>query len=185
MNHYFSILTFLLFPLLHVSAAAGGESDAPTRCAALLPPEAKSKVEHVFPGWQVVELSLLSPDEQEMWRSRRGSQCAGVAIGEFRGPGEKSYAVVIVRTTEGLKEGKLLVLEKGEGGYEIELLREERDLSRFPVVHTGPPVKYREFYDRQKTIIPEHEVIVFELMESTATVYYYKAGEYLQLLISD
>lgn len=177
------LFTVALLCMQTLSAAASG-NDGPTQpvsCAALLPAGAKTKLEAAYKGWSVLEHNQLYPHQQELW----GPRCPGVAIGQFKGPGVTGYAVVIVRQIKDVKQAKLLLLEKHASDFAIQTLREQNEIPSYPVVHKEPPGVYREFYDRESTIKVTNDVFVYEHLEATATLFYYKDGRYRELLISD
>lgn len=176
------VAAFLFCVVLQLGCALGnGGQEELTTCAALLPVDAKAELATAYEDWVILEHDHLYPHQQEIW----GPACPGLAAGEFDGSGEETYAVLIVRQVAQTKQAKLLLLEKTNATYTIRVLREEEEVPSYPVVHREPPGIYRYFYDRQNTIDALHDVFVYEHLEATATVFYYKDGEYQQLLISD
>lgn len=176
------LFTAGLFCTQLLSAAPGsGGAEKVMSCAALLPHEASAKLESAYKGWNVLEYDQLYPHQQEIW----GARCPGVAVGQFKGPGEIGYAVVIVNQTKDAKQAKLLLVEKQKTGYTIQLLREQSEVPSYPVVHKEPPGVYREFYDRESTVRVANDAFVYEHLEATAMLFYYKDEKYQELLISD
>lgn len=178
-------LLIVVASIATVAAACASQASRPPACAELLPVTAKNRLARTFPGWAVLELAQLRQDERELFLEKSDSGCPGVAVGEFRRSGETAYAVVIVRTVRELREARLVLLYLQDGGYRIELLREQADFASYPVVHKGSPGSYSAFYDKERRIEAKHETIVFEILEATATVFYWEAGEFRDLLISD
>ena len=181
MKRYLLTTVLLCSQLLSATASGNSVSAKATACVALLPAEAKAKLEAAYSGWNVLEHDQLYPHQHEIW----GARCPGVAVGQFRGTGEVGYAVVIVRQTKDIKQAKLLLIEKQKTSYAIQLLREQNEVPSYPVVHKEPPGVYREFYDRESTTKVTNDVFVYEHLEATATLFYYKDGKYQELLISD
>jgi hypothetical protein len=181
MKRHLLTAALLYAQLLSAAALGNGNAAKSASCAALLPPEAKVKLESAHKGWSVLEYDQLYPHQQEIWSAR----CPGVAVGQFRGPGTIGYAVVVVRQAGDVKQAKLVLLEKQKTSYAIQLLREQGEVPSYPVVHKEPPGVYREFYDRESTVKVVNDVFVYEHLEATATLFYYKDGKYQELLISD
>jgi len=176
----FAVALFcLVLPSAHV---AGSDATAkPDRCAVLLPTEAKLKLEATYKGWTILEYDQLLAHQLELW----GRRCPGVAVGQFRQPQGNDYAVVIVRQINGTKQAKLVLVRQSKSGYAIQVLREEKKVPSYPVVHKEPPGEYRYIYDRKITIKAVRDVFVYEHLEATATLFYYKDGNLRKLLISD
>lgn len=181
MKRYLLAAGLLCLQLLTAVATANDGPPKAPFCESLLPPEVKAKVEAAYTGWRVLEHNQLYPHQQEIW----GARCPGVAIGEFRGPGKVGYGVVIVRQVKEIKQAKLLLLEKLQTNYTMQQLREQNEVPSYPVIHKEPPGIYREFYDRQNTVKVLSDVLVYEHLEATATLFYFKDGKYQELLISD
>ena len=101
------------------------------------------------------------------------------------GTSEITHAVVVVRQIGPTKQAKLLLAEKRGSGFAIQVLREEGEVPSYPVVHQESPGVFHEFYDRENSVTVTNEVFVYEHLEATATLFYYKGGELRELLISD
>jgi hypothetical protein len=118
MGRFLMAMLFVSHPLLVV--ATSGASAGPATCAALLPMDVRSRLESTYRDWQVLEGGHLDLRQQAVW----GSRCPGVAVGDFKGTGEITHAVVVVRQLGPTKQAKLLLAEKRGSGFAIQVLRE-------------------------------------------------------------
>lgn len=150
-------------------------------CEVVLPDQIREQLKREYQGWTILNRDNLNAHQLEIW----GNRCPGVASANFKGRDILSYAAVMIRGQMGRNEAIMLLIQDKGSGYDIQKLREEKDIPSYPVVHSEPPGKYREFYDRQSTIQAEFEVFVYEYLEATATLFYYKGGQVRHILISD
>lgn len=180
-------LAFCITLLSVYLSLSGGEHLAfaelpqPVTCEVVLPDQIREQLKREYHGWTILDRDNLNAHQLEIWRSR----CPGVASANFKGRGMRSYAVVMFRKQMGSNEAIMLLIQAKGSGYDIQKLREEKDIPSYPVIHSEPPGIYREFYDRQSTIQAEFEVFVYEYLEATATLFYYKGGQVRHILISD
>ena len=179
---YLTVSVSLFISVFQLCCALGqSDPEETSRCADRLPIEAKRLLEMSYGDWSILEFDHLYPHQQELL----DTTCPGVESGRFDGSDEYSYAVVVVRQIEQIKQAKLLLLERAEESYVIRVLREEDKVFIYPIVHRGPPGTYQYFYDPEIKVDTRYEVIVYEKLEATATVFYYQDDTYKQLLISD
>lgn len=158
-----------------------GEITGRVSCEVAFPNKVRTELENQFPGWEILEWHHLTTHQREVWKTG----CPGIAIGNFTKQGARGYAVVLIREQARDKAAILVLVESNGSSYDMRTIREEKSPSSYPVVHTEPPGTYREFYDRQVTINTQLDGFVYEHLEATATLFYYKDGQLKELLISD
>jgi hypothetical protein len=178
---YFIIFVQVCLNISVIHDLAFGKVENSGACEAILPDQVRVKLKVEYPGWKILERHNLNTHQLEIWKTN----CPGVASGNFKGHGVHNYAVVVIREHMANREARMLLILKNDSGYEIRKLREEKLIPSYPVVHSEPPGVYREFYDRQTTIHIQSDVFIYEHLEVTATLFYYRDGQIRDILISD
>ena len=186
---YFDIVIFIITLLwlfmtqLNVYAHQTGKQQS---CAELLPKEVKEIIEKKYKNWRILEKKDLVSDDQVLWDKYRRGECPGVIAGNFDNSGNTGYAVLIISQAKTMKRTQLLILTmRGSRNYDSQVLYVENNVSNFPAIHKEPPGQYTDFYEEKKTIEAKTDVIIYEHIESSALVFYYKNGKFRRLLVSD
>ncbi len=131
-----------------------------------------------YPAWHIVNMSDLSPEDQDLWRRYQGAACPGQAQADLKGDGHVSYGLVLL-SKEGLRA---VILLDDNGKYKPQILYSDK--GDVEVVHTAAPGPAYEFETKRRVNIP-HQSFVFEHLESSATHYYWRNGKVESVTISD
>lgn len=156
-------------------------------CEAALPPAIRELLGEKHKGWKVLEIPDLISDDQILWEATAGEQaCPGVAGGDFKGNGQNSYAVALIRASKPSPRvsEKLVFVEKKDNTYLISELFSADDVP-ISVVERGPPGEYRDFYDETKRVKVATDTILRTRLEARTVAYYFNGKTFAKILVSD
>jgi hypothetical protein len=180
MKHF--IITILAL-ILQCSVAFGQSVNS---CLNLLPKDAKALIDDKYINWRILSKQDLLSDDQILWDKKHENECPGIAIGKYRNDKVADYAVLIIPKKGETKKANLLMLAKDSSGkYTLVLLYGDKNVANYPVIYKVAPGQYYYFYDSKKSIMTKHDVVIYEHIEASAIAFYYKNGNYEQLLTSD
>jgi hypothetical protein len=167
-------------------ATASKASDA-SDCGASLPGPVSELLASKFPEWRPKQLSDLESDDRELWLKAHPHECPGIADGHFEVAGKVSYAALLVPKSEPTGGYKLVVFSKGPTGdaYAWKLL-DHADGQTYSglVISKAKPGKYSDF-EGTKSIQTKLDGVYVEWIEKGADLYYWSAGRYHKLRVSD
>lgn len=153
-----------------------------------LPPSAAQTLNSQVPGWKIAQLSELSPEHQQLWKTRHPEDCPGIVEGKFVPDVDKSFAVLL--TEQENREQKLRVVL-------LVPIRRRRAAAGFRVVNVIPPsgaegenvlkrvgpATYTGVEGKQVAI--SLDGIMLEQLESGSVLYYWHNGKFRSLLLSE
>jgi hypothetical protein len=143
-------------------------------------------------GWSIIDMDDLYEPQRDAWeRYRGGGLCPGMAQGNFFGDNKPAYALALKKTIDGHLFEKLVVISRiGERLIATELVPQKdmvyagASAPTILVVWRTVPGTYKDL-DSDESIDVKSDPIVFELIESTSTIYYYAEGAFKSLLATD
>jgi len=148
-----------------------------------IPPSVRAALKQM-PGWRIVGLHDLLPDDQELWEKARPGLCPGIATGNFESS-TPSYAMALIKKVNGDRVEKLVLLTDRSGRVaRIKTIVEPEKIISPLVVWSAPPGTYHDF-DRTKEIKTARDSFVYEKLQSGARLYYVVKRRVYSLLISD
>jgi hypothetical protein len=169
------VATFLFFAVAAPDPCQGG----------LLPKDLRNVIAKDSPGWRIVSVTDLRVDDKELWEKASGKQCPGIAIGQFHSKTQVSYAILLYRNEAGQMAERLLVARQVRAGrYDIQELWPASQTAVLGVIHKEPPGEYVS-WDRNESVRVSTDVIVHEVLEAGATVYYWLADGFHSIHVSD
>jgi hypothetical protein len=142
----------------------------------------KSKI----PSWRVVKIDDLDQRYQDLWRQAHPAECPGFTWGFFESKTRLSYAVLLIPQGSPKPGYRLIVVSKTKkGGVAVRVLERIDDpaTSQY-VIAKLPPGKYDNIYETLSVKI-ELDGIQMELLEVGAILFYWKAGRFQELIISE
>jgi hypothetical protein len=167
-------------------ATASKAADA-SDCSAALPAPMTELLASKFPEWRAKQLSDLESDDRELWLKAHPHECPGIATGHFENAGKVSYAALVVPKSGSTGGYKIVVFSKGLTGdtYAWKLL-DHADGQTYSglVISKAEPGKYSDF-ERTKSIQTKLDGVYVEWIEKGADLYYWSAGRYHKLRVSD
>lgn len=154
----------------------------------VVPPPIRELLKSKFSQWRPKQITDMDADDQQLWLTgSNGKDCPGIAIGHFESAKELSYAFLLVPKSEPTGGYKVVVFAKGPTGdaYAWKLL-DHADGETYSglVISKADPGKYSDF-ERTKSIQNKLDGVYVEWMEKGAVLYYWSAGRYHRLQVSD
>jgi hypothetical protein len=140
-----------------------------------------------FPLWRAKQISDLDAYDRQLWLKAHPKKCPGIAIGHFDDPDQFAYAVLLVPTTKSSDGYKIVVLSASGSGnaYSSKILDQEQGQgSDGLVISVAAPGQYSDFEDTKVTKV-RVDGIYAEWIEKGAILYYWSAGRYHKLQVSD
>jgi hypothetical protein len=166
---------------------SAGQQSAPCDATAV-PPQVSSALKSKFADWRPKQLSDMEADDQQLWlKGPNAKECPGITIGHFENAKDFSYAVLLVPKAEPTGGYKIVVFSKRatSDAYAWKLL-DHADGETYSglVISKAEPGKYSDF-ERSKSIQTKLDGVYVEWMEKGAVLYYWSAGRYQRLQVSD
>jgi len=166
---------------------AAAQSSSPCD-EAVLPATVTELLKEKFPHWRPKQVSDIDADNRQLWLEGPNAEaCPGIAIGHFESAKELSYALLLVPKSEPTGGYKVVVFSKSPtaDAYTWKLL-DHADGETFSglVISKADPGKYSDF-ERTKSIQTKLDGVYVEWMEKGAVLYYWSAGRYHRLQVSD
>jgi len=170
-------------PVLMVASQSSSPCDevvVPDRISELL----KSK----FVQWRPKQISDMQAEDQQLWlKGPNGKACPGIAIGHFDSADSLSYAFLLVPRSDANGGHKIVVFSKetGKDVYTWRLLdHAEGQTYSGLVISKAEPGKYED-WEGKKSIRLKLDALYVEWMEKGAQIFYWTAGRYQKLQVSD
>jgi hypothetical protein len=172
-----------LVSLLCVASALFSACTRTTDACSTLPSDVRQYL-LTQPGWHVVDTKDLVSDDQILWQKNRPALCPGMTIVDLDGTGNKAYALAMLHSEGSDLLEKLVVVSRRGGAQKIDVLVTAEIVPSPWVVWRNSPGTAREFDSGQTTVIPT-DSIIYEKMESTATLYFLSGDKFRSILITD
>jgi hypothetical protein len=160
----------------------------PVPCDVAITPQIRDVLRSKFTGWRPKRLSDMDADDQKSWLSGpNGKACPGIAIGHFETVKETSYALLLVPNSQSVHGYKVVVLSKESTGesYVPKLLDSNgAEIYSGLVISKANPGTFSDL-EEGKEIRIELDGVIVEWIEKGAVLYYWSAGRYRRVTISD
>jgi hypothetical protein len=143
------------------------------------PPQIAQVLSAQWPGWHILQLDDLYPDDRALWKHHWRSACPGLTTGHYIKPGSKSYALALIKD----KQEAVIIIPDSGSLADVHVVIPPC-VGVFCVVHTLPPGKYSDA-ERTQSMSVTTDSIAFEHIESGMTMYYWKAGRFRSLELSE
>jgi hypothetical protein len=181
---FIGIVSVLNLTTVPMSAAQGSSP-----CdAAALPAQISEVLKSKFAQWRPKQTSDMEADDQQLWlKGPNAKECPGITIGHFESAKELSYAVLLVPKSEPTGGYRIVVFSKGPTGdaYAWRLLdHADGETYSGMVISKAEPGKYSDV-EGTKSIQTKLDGVYLEWMEKGAVLYYWSAGRYRRLQVSD
>jgi hypothetical protein len=177
--------TFFAMILFALASSLVSAAQASTPCGIALAPQAQDLLTAKFPEWRPKQVSDLGIEDQQLWLKAHGKECPGIAIGHLETLDTLSYAVLLVPKSRLNKGYKIVVFSKALGNtYHCELLDHNEQGDSGLVISKAKPGKYSDF-ESTESIRTKLDSLYVEWIEKGALLYYWSAGRYRTLQVSD
>ncbi|HXJ41971.1 MAG TPA: hypothetical protein VNH18_22025 [Bryobacteraceae bacterium] len=186
------VLRLALIGIVSVRSLTAGQMSAvqgSSPChAAAVPAQVSEALKNKFADWRPKQLSDMEPDDQQLWlKGPNGEACPGITTGHFESTRELSYAFLLVPKSEPTGGYKVVVFSRSlTGGAYVSKLLDHADGETYSglVISKADPGKYSDF-EGTKSIQTKLDGVYVEWMEKGAVLYYWSAGRYHRLQVSD
>lgn len=90
----------------------------------VLPSALQEQLKSEFASWRILEPSDLAPQIAERWNAEKPLRCPSLAVGQFDGTTESSYAVFLVSKTSPKTSYRILIFSRklSQTSYESQVL---------------------------------------------------------------
>lgn len=177
-------LGWVLTVALVTGAPAIAAEQSQDSCVPALPEQARQIIEARHSEWRILVASDLNKDDQEIWNRTHKGECPGIASGRFISPSRADYAVLLISKQSAHRRAQLIVITSST--FETATVYSSNEkITNYPVIYSGKPGKYHDFYDRKKFVQIDSDVLVYKYLESRSLTFYYKGSKFARLLTSD
>jgi hypothetical protein len=181
-------LVLMLLPVV-CFAARPGQTERATVCdSSALPASAQKLLSAKFSEWRPKLVSDMDTDDQQLWMTAtHGKECPGIVTGHFETADELSYAILLVPKSNPNAGYRVGVLTKGtpNNDYAWKLIdHAETQADPGLVISKAPSGKYSD-WDGNKSVRLKLDGIQVEWMEKGAVLYFWSAGQYHRIRVSD
>lgn len=146
------------------------------------------KILQTEPQWRILDIQDLNEDDQQLWRQHHKDQCPGMVAVNLTGNGSIYYALALIQhEAENRLNEKLIVATTHKNKVSKHTLSPSSNIaftnaaSPF-VVRKVLPGRFHDLKtDREISI--RHEAIIYEKIEATATLFFYKKNRLRSALL--
>lgn len=169
-----------------VTTLSAAQGDDP--CAQVnLPAPVIELLKTKFSDWRPKQVSDLDADDRELWVKAHAKECPGTIVGQFESKDRLAYTVLLLPKSRPTGGYQLVVFNKGRTGdnYDWKVL-DHADGQTYTglVISKALPGKYSDFAGR-KSIQTRLDGVYVEWIEKGANLYYWSAGRYHKLQVSE
>ncbi len=161
-------------------AAFGAPSLAVDGCET--PPAAARMYLDAHPGWRILRLTDLIPEDQSLWSDYHKGKCPGMAEIDFDGTGRKHVALALLSRIKGQDVERIVVVRSSDHGLEQHTIY--REFPAYVVIWRVGPGTAQE-WDTPKKIRVRHDSLIVERLESATQQYYWANGKFRYVQTSD
>jgi hypothetical protein len=181
----FSSVVILLY--MELTPIVTAQSPSPCDEAAL-PKAVNELLKEKFPHWKPKQVSDIDADNRQLWvDGPNGDACPGIAIGHFESSKDLSYAFLLVRRLNPSGGHKVVIVSKevDKDVYASTLL-DHAEAQTFSglVISKAEPGKYKD-WEGKRSIQIRTDALYVEWIGKGAQLYYWSAGRYHKLQVSD
>ena len=153
-----------------------------------LPVSARRLLESRFSEWRLKLASDMDSADQQLWlTAAQGEKCPGMVAGHFEFGEQTSYAVLLVpksKPTEGYKVG-VLTKNVASEDYVWKLIDHAATQAYSGlIISKAPPGRYSDL-EGNKSILIKLDGIRVEWLEKGAVLFFWSAGKYQRIVVSD
>jgi hypothetical protein len=181
------MMTLTISAILSVSALPIGSLHAQTKdCGySTLPAEVRTQLQSMYPAYHIVATSDMDSHERQEWQTHTLTACPGYVYGTF-GSGVSGYAISLIRKTGETEVDQMLVfVRQKKSGYIVHVLSPSAKVQGHAlIVSTGTHGQYHPL-DSSSSLQIDWPVILYEAIDAAIEGYYYAAGSWHSILLSE
>jgi hypothetical protein len=174
---------------LNLVSVPTSDAQSSTPCGeVVLPAPISELLKGKFAQWRPKRVLDMEPADQQLWlKGPNGKACPGIVIGHFENPDSFSYAFLLVPRSDANGGHKIVVFSRdaNKDVYTWRLL-DHADGQTYSglVISKAEPGKYED-WEGKKSIRLRLDALYLEWMEKGAQIFYWRAGRYQKLQVSD
>jgi hypothetical protein len=149
-----------------------------------LPKTAEAVLAEKFPDWTIVSMSDLTEHDKVLWSAKRSHFCPGIAVGDYFGNRNPSFAVTLINRQPTKMLQTLVVLKPNDGSYELIELSKPQEATRALVVFRLGPAVFEDIETGEKSKITSDSV-AYEDIAAGMLVYAWHSGKFRQIQVSE
>ena len=132
------------------------------------------------PGWRIVTLADLNPDDQALWRRYEHGACPGITIAHLDASLVPHVAIALVSTGSGPRRERFMLFhQRGVAPRQLTSML----LTNLGVLRRERPGRYEAFEGGAVQL--RYDGITVEYLETSSQLFYLKAGRIESIWTSD
>ncbi len=174
---------FIVFIILFLSSNLVADAISPCDLN-LLSKDIHLYLNKKYPEWKIVTTSDLIPDDRELWLEHHPNKCPGFTTNQFDDSGIPSTAVLLIPKDKQKDLAKIILFSRKSGKLVAFVLEDTKNTGRTPVIHSRAAGTYVS-WDRTEKITTRFPVILYEFIESSLIMFYWRDGKFEEFFLSD
>lgn len=138
----------------------------------------------IQPGWVLLRLGDLNPDDRRFWITARPQVCPGYAAAIMEKGSQPAYAVATLRRRADRIEEQVVLIVPKRADVVVHQLAMPRTVGNPAVVWRVAPGKTRA-WDGSRTMNIRYDSVVVETIESAAEQFYFAGGRLKSIVTSN
>ncbi|HME59478.1 MAG TPA: hypothetical protein VKF63_14125 [Terracidiphilus sp.] len=159
-------------------------TDVKTPVVCHLPKNAEAVLAGKLPNWTIVSTSDLTEHDRMLWNAKHSHRCPGIAVGDYYGNRNPSFAVTLINRQPTKLLQTLVVLKPNDGSYELIELSKPQEASRALVVFRLGPAVFEDIETGEKFKIT-CDSVAYEDIAAGMLVYAWHSGKFTQIQVSE
>lgn len=149
-----------------------------------LPTTARDMLTTKLPAWTIVSMSDLTEHDRALWTAKHSRNCPGVAVGNYFGTREPSYAVALINRQQAKMLETLVVFKPNNGSYELIDLSKAQEATRVLVVFMLGPGVFEDLETGER-VKSHNDAVAYEDIAAGMLVYVWRSGKFKEIQLSD
>ena len=174
------------FSLLFAVSIASARTSVKCNVNAL-PKSVSETLSSRYAEWKIKTVDDLESYDKELWLKNNPLDCPGIASGHFVDSGDQSFAVLLIPKEPDANGYKVIVFSKpdSESPYVPKVVAEAKSQnSASMVIYRVPPGTYSDAEQTRRVQI-RLDSFQLEILEASATLYFWQGGRFQHLLTSE
>jgi len=135
-----------------------------------------------YPGWKIVRLGDLRPEDRGIWVKGHGKDCPGIFYIQSKPWPRKKYVVTIFKKSKQLKQA-LLIISDDKNSALTNTLSKPESVAYLSVISKAPPGDYVGLDGKKVDVATA--AILYEAIESGVVLYYPSGDGFKSMVLSD
>ncbi|HEY0758703.1 MAG TPA: hypothetical protein VGD59_05535 [Acidisarcina sp.] len=136
-----------------------------------------------YADWKVVDLEMLNPEEQAIWKTEHSRECPGFVFGHFT-RASLEVAVTLVEGSHGKWHQQVLLFPEASPSVHPISILAQMDVASISVVLKMPPGHYPNS-EGGKGITIRRDSVAVTALEKGSIQYYWNGKEFKSIITSE